>query len=120
MPPQYIFTIEHLSKVVGKKEILRDIWLAFYPGAKIAVLGNTGESKSTLLRIMAGVDKDFIGTARPASGISIGFLAQEPLLDPTKTVLGNVQEGVESTRALLSRFDEINAQLAEPLEPDEM
>src|SRR3954454_12607966 len=120
MPPQYIFTIENLSKNHAKKEILKNIWLSFYPGAKIGVLGGNGAGKSSLLRIMAGVDKDFIGTARPASGISIGFLPQEPVLNPTKDVLGNVEEAVPPPRALLTGFDAINARLGEPLEPEEM
>src|SRR5205823_2326221 len=96
------------------------IWLSFYPGAKIGVLGGNGAGKSTLLRIMAGEDRDFHGTARPAPGTTIGYLSQEPALDPTKTVLGNVEEAVAHTRALLSRFDAINARLGEPIDPDEM
>ena len=120
MPPQYIFTIEGLSKAHAKKEVLRDIWLSFYPGAKIGVLGGNGAGKSTLLRIMAGVDKDFHGTARPAAGATIGYVSQEPTLDPTKDVLGNVEVAVAKIRGLLRRFDEINARLAEPIEPDEM
>jgi ATP-binding cassette ChvD family protein len=120
MPPQYIFTIEKLSKAYAKKEVLRDIWLAFYPGAKIGVLGGNGSGKSTLLRIMAGIDTDFHGTARPAPGITIGFVPQEPTLDSSKNVLGNVEEAVAPVRALLARFDEINARLGEPMEPDEM
>ena len=83
MPPQYIFTIENLSKAYGKKEVLKNIWLSFYPGAKIGVIGGNGSGKSTLLRIMAGLDNDFVGTARPAPGISIGYLPQEPTLDPS-------------------------------------
>src|SRR5438067_1525590 len=106
MPPQYIFTIENLSKAHGKKEVLKNIWPAFYPGAKIGVLGGNGAGKSTLLRIMAGVDKDYLGTARPASGVTIGFLPQEPTLDPTKDVLGNVEEAVAPLRSSLARFDE--------------
>ena len=120
MPPQYIFQIENLSKVHGKKEVLKNIWLSFYPGAKIGVLGGNGAGKSTLLRIMAGIDKDFLGTARPASGIAIGYLPQEPTLDPSKDVLGNVMEAVGPTRAILDRYDAINARLGEALEPDEM
>jgi ATP-binding cassette ChvD family protein len=120
MPPQYIFTIENLSKSHGKKEVLRNIWLSFYPGAKIGVLGNNGSGKSTLLRIMAGVDTDFVGTAKPAPGVSIGFLPQEPTLNPDKDVLGNVEEAVAATRALLVRFDEINARLGEGPDADEM
>jgi ATP-binding cassette ChvD family protein len=120
MAEQYIFTIEHLSKAYGKKEVLRDIWLAFYPGAKIGVLGANGSGKSTLLRIMAGIETDHLGTARPAPGITIGYVPQEPMLDPTKDVLGNVEEAVAPVRALLTRFDEINTRLAEPMEPEEM
>ncbi|WP_435010988.1 energy-dependent translational throttle protein EttA [Tundrisphaera lichenicola] len=120
MPPQYIFTIENLSKAIGKREILKNIWLSFYPGAKIGVLGGNGAGKSTLLRIMAGVDKDFIGTARPAPGTRIGYLSQEPVLDPTLDVRGNVELAVAPTRALLNRYDEINLKLGEPLDPDEM
>src|SRR5438270_9137819 len=99
MPPQYIFTIENLAKAYGKKDVLKGIWLSFYPGAKIGVLGGNGSGKSTLLRVMAGVDKDYLGTARPAPGISIGYLAQEPALDPTRTVLGNVEQAVAPVRA---------------------
>ena len=120
MAQQYIFTIENLSKTHGKKEVLKGIWLSFYPGAKIGVLGGNGAGKSTLLRIMAGVDKDFIGTARPAPGISIGYLSQEPLLNPNKTVLGNVEEAVAPVRALLDRFDAINSRLGEGPDGDEM
>ena len=120
MPPQYIFQIENLSKSIAKREILKNIWLSFYPGAKIGVLGGNGAGKSTLLRIMAGVDKDFVGTARPAPGTRIGYLAQEPLLDPTRDVRGNVELAVAPTRALLNRYDEINLRLGEPLDPDEM
>ncbi len=116
MPPQYIFTIEKLSKAYGKKEVLKGIWLAFYPGAKIGVIGGNGSGKSTLLRIMAGIDTDFIGTARPASGITSGYLPQEPMLDPARDVRGNVEIAVAPMRAHLARFDEINTQLA--LGPD--
>jgi ATP-binding cassette ChvD family protein len=120
MPAQYIFTIENLSKTYAKREVLKGIWLAFFPGAKIGVIGGNGSGKSTLLRIMAGEETDFIGTARPAPGTRIGFLPQEPTLDPTKDVRGNVEEGVSAIRALLQRFDAINARLGEPIEPDEM
>ncbi len=120
MPAQYIFTIENLSKAYGKKDVLKGIWLSFYPGAKIGVLGGNGSGKSTLLRIMAQVEKDFNGTARPAAGIRIGYVPQEPTLNPAKDVRGNVEEGVAAVRALLERFDAINARLGEPLEPDEM
>jgi energy-dependent translational throttle protein EttA len=120
MPPQYIFQIENLSKAIAKREILKNIWLSFYPGAKIGVLGGNGAGKSTLLRIMAGVDKDFIGTAKPAPGTTIGFVQQEPLLDPSLDVRGNVELAVAKTRSLLNRFDQINARLGEPLDPDAM
>jgi ATP-binding cassette ChvD family protein len=101
-------------------KVLDDIWLSFLPGAKIGVLGVNGAGKSSLLRIMAGEETQFVGEAFPASGISIGFLPQEPRLDPKKTVLGNVEEGVAETRALLHRYDEVNGRLGEDLSPDEM
>ncbi len=120
MPPQYIFQIDNLSKSIAKRDILKNIWLSFYPGAKIGVLGGNGAGKSTLLRIMAGVDKDFVGTAKPAPGTTIGFVQQEPTLDASLDVRGNVELAVAKTRALLTRFDQINARLGEPLDPDEM
>ncbi|PYO55767.1 MAG: energy-dependent translational throttle protein EttA [Candidatus Rokuibacteriota bacterium] len=121
MAYQYIFTMKDLRKVVPpKREILKGIWLSFYPGAKIGVLGANGAGKSTLLRIMAGLDQDFLGEAWPAEGIRVGHLPQEPRLDPGKDVRGNVEDGVAEVRALLARFDEINARLAEPLDADEM
>jgi len=120
MPPQYIFQIENLTKAHYKKEVLKNIWLSFYPGAKIGVLGGNGAGKSTLLRIMAGVDKDFQGTAKAAAGARVGYLPQEPTLDPTKDVLGNVMQAVAPTRALLDRYDAINARLGEGPEGDEM
>src|SRR5262245_36439551 len=121
MAYQYIFVMKDLRKVVPpKREILKGIWLSFFPGAKIGVIGPNGAGKSSLLRIMAGVDQDFLGERRPADGVRIGYLPQEPRLDPDKDVRGNVEEGVAETRALLTRFDEINARLAEPLDADEM
>ena len=120
MPPQYIFTIENLSKAYAKKDVLKGIWLSFYPGAKIGVLGGNGSGKSTLLRIMAGVEKDFLGTARPVPGTSIGYVPQEPLLDLSRDVRGNVEQAVAPVRALLARFDAINAQLGAVTDPDAM
>ena len=121
MAHQFIFTMKDLKKIVPpKREILKGIWLSFYPGAKIGVLGSNGAGKSTLLRIMAGVDQDFLGEARPADGIKIGYLPQEPRLDPAKDVRGNVEEGVGEVRGLLTRFDEINARLGEPMDGDQM
>ena len=114
MPPQYIFQIEQLSKIANKKEILKNVWISFYPGAKIGVLGVNGSGKSTLLRIMAGVDKDFTGMAKPANGTRIGFVPQEPTLDETLDVRGNVEKAVAPIRKLLKRFDEINTRLCEP------
>src|SRR6185369_3357514 len=105
-----------LRKVVPpQREILKGIWLSFFPGAKIGVIGPNGAGKSTLLRIMAGVDTEFLGEARPADGIRVGYLPQEPRLDPTKNVLENVAEGVKETRALLKRFEDLSMKLGEPL-----
>ena len=116
MAHQYIFTMVNLRKVVPpQREILRGIWLSFFPGAKIGVLGPNGAGKSTLLRIMAGADRDFAGEAFAAEGTRIGYLSQDPRLDPSKDVLGNVEEGVAATRALLARFDELNEKLASDL-----
>ena len=120
MAPQYIFTMENVRKFYDKKEILKGIWLSFYPGAKIGVLGGNGAGKSTLLRIMAGVDKDFEGEARPYSKATIGYVPQEPKLDETKDVIGNLHEAVAETRALLKKYDTINEKLATELSEDEM
>jgi len=118
---QYIFTMNGVGKVVPPKtEILKDISLNFFPGAKIGVLGYNGAGKSTLLRIMAGVDKEYTGEARPQSGIKIGYLAQEPELDDSKDVRANVEEGVAETKALLDSFNEVNMKFAEPMSDDEM
>ncbi len=118
---QYIYTMEKVGKVVaGKKEILKDIYLSFFPGAKIGVLGLNGSGKSTLLRIMAGVDKDYIGEAKPAPNIKVGYLSQEPELDPAKNVRENVEEGVGETKALLDKYNEISAKFAEPMSDNEM
>ena len=112
---QYIYTMHRVSKVVPpKREILRDVSLSFFPGAKIGVLGLNGSGKSTLLRIMAGVDKEFEGEARPQPGIKIGFLAQEPELDPAKDVRGNVEDGVREIKNLVDRFNAISNAFAEP------
>ena len=119
--PQFIYTMKGLGKVHQPDHVvLKDIWLSFLPGAKIGVLGLNGSGKSTLLRIMSGKDQNFIGEAFPADGITIGFLEQEPALDPAKDVLGNVEEGVSEIRALLNRYDEINAKFGEELSPEEM
>jgi sulfate-transporting ATPase len=121
MAHQFVFTLKDLRKVVPpKREILRGIWLSFFPGAKIGVLGANGAGKSSLLRIMAAVDPDYLGDVWRAPDLRIGYLPQEPRLDRAKDVRGNVEDGVAETRALLARFDAINARFAKPLEPDEM
>jgi energy-dependent translational throttle protein EttA len=120
MNRQYIFTIERLLKKHGQREVLKDIWLAFYPGAKIGVLGRNGSGKSTLLRIMAGQDKDFDGEARLTDGFSRGYLSQEPQLNPELDVWGNLQEAIAPRRKVLDRYNEITAKLAEPMDDDKM
>ena len=118
---QFIYTMKGLGKIhPPDSQVLRDIWLSFYPGAKIGVLGMNGAGKSSLLKIMAGEDPHFTGEAFPSPGIKVGFLHQEPKLDAAKTVLGNVEEGVQATRDLLTRYDELNMKLCEDLPPDEM
>src|SRR6516225_3462035 len=113
MAEQYIFTIEGLSKAYNKREVLKNIWLAFYPGAKIGVIGSNGAGKSSLLRIMAQEDKDFLGTARLTPGFSVGFVPQEPRLDESTDVRGNIEQAVAGTRALLVRQEELGNQMAE-------
>lgn len=118
---QYIYTMQGVGKIVPpKREILKNIWLSFYPGAKIGVLGLNGSGKSTLLKIMAGLDKEIVGEARPLPGINVGYLPQEPQLDPNKNVRGNVEEGVKETIDLLNRFNAISDRFAEPMSDDEM
>jgi len=119
--PQFIYTMKGLGKVhPPDTKVLEDIWLSFYFGAKIGVLGLNGAGKSSLLKIMAGEDTSYLGEAFKADGISVGFLQQEPSLDSSKNVLGNVEEGVAATKALLTRYDEVNARLGEDLSPDDM
>src|SRR6185503_17464933 len=118
---QYIYTMKGLGKVHPPDAVvLKDIWLSFFPGAKIGVLGLNGAGKSSLLKIMAGEDHEFIGEAFPADGISVGFLPQEPRLDATKDVKGNVEEGVAEIKALLERYDELNMKLGEDMSPEAM
>jgi sulfate-transporting ATPase len=118
---QYIYTMNRVSKIVPpKRVILRDISLSFFPGAKIGVLGLNGSGKSTLLRIMAGIDTSIDGEARPQSGIKVGFLSQEPELDPSKDVRSVVMEGIGGSFALLERFNQISEQFAEPMDDDQM
>jgi ATP-binding cassette ChvD family protein len=120
MAQQYIFSMEDVSRTYDGKAVLQNIWLSFYPGAKIGVLGSNGSGKSTLLKIMAGVDKEFTGTARPAKGIKIGYFSQEPQLDPNFTVEQCLQEGVVESQAILDRYNEINMRLGEDISPEEM
>ncbi len=121
MAAQYIFTMQNLRKVVPpQREILKGIWLSFLPGAKIGVIGVNGSGKSSLLRIMAGVDEEFQGEAKAADGIKIGYLPQEPELDPNKNVLENIAEAVQETRDLLKRFEDLSMKLGEPMSDAEM
>lgn len=118
---QFVYTMNRVSKVVPpKREILKDISLSFFPGAKIGVLGLNGSGKSTLLKIMAGVDSEIDGEARPQPGINVGYLPQEPQLDPQQSVRDAVEEGAGEIKRLLTRFDEISAAFAEPMSDDEM
>ena len=121
MAQQYVYVMKDLRKVYPpNREVLKNIWLSFLPGAKIGLIGANGAGKSTLLKIMAGVIKDFLGEAWPAEGVRVGYLPQEPELDPTKSVLGNVEEGVRAVHDLLADFDRINARFGEDLSPEEM
>src|SRR4249920_1463260 len=118
---QYIYVMKGLNKTYpGGREVLKDIWLSFLPGAKIGVLGANGAGKSTLLRIMAGEEHEFSGEAWAAEGARTGFLPQEPALDPAKDVFGNIIEGLAETKALLDRFEEVSARFADELSPEEM
>jgi ATP-binding cassette ChvD family protein len=119
MAEQYIYTIENLTKAYAKREALKNIWLAFYPGAKIGVIGSNGAGKSSLLRIMAQEDKDFLGAARLTPGFSVGWVPQEPRLDESTDVRGNIEQAVAGTRALLHRQEELGNKMAEA-SPDEI
>jgi ATP-binding cassette ChvD family protein len=120
MAQQYIMSIEGLTRICDETAVLENIWLAFFPGAKIGVLGNNGAGKSTLLRIMAGDDQDFMGTVRPAKGIRIGYFPQEPRLNESRTVGQVIEEAVAGSRAVLERYNSLNMKLCEELAPDEM
>src|SRR4051812_35386767 len=120
MAEQYIFTIENLGKAYGKREVLKNIWLAFYPGAKIGVIGSNGAGKSSLLRVMAGLDQDHLGTARLTPGFTVGFVPQEPQLNEATDVRGNLEEAVAPLRALLRRSEELGAKFGETLSDAEM
>ncbi|HAR30484.1 MAG TPA: ABC transporter, partial [Gammaproteobacteria bacterium] len=118
---QFVYSMQGVTKIVPpKRVILENIWLSFFPGAKIGVLGLNGSGKSSLLRIMAGVDTEFEGEARPQKGIRIGYLPQEPQLDETLDVRGNVEQGVGGVMQLITEFNAISDRFAEPLDDDEM
>jgi ATP-binding cassette ChvD family protein len=118
---QYIYVMKGLGKAYpGGREVMKDVWLSFLPGAKIGVLGPNGAGKSTLLRIMAGEEQDFVGEAWAAEGVRVGYLPQEPTLDPSKDVFGNVVGGLAEVKALLDRFEAVSARFADDLSPDEM
>src|SRR5947209_13159635 len=119
MAEQYIFTIENLTRIYAKREVLKNIWLAFYPGAKIGVIGGNGAGKSSLLRVMAGVDNDFLGSARLTPGFAVGWVPQEPRLDESTDVRGNIEQAVAHVRALLTKQEEIGNKMAEA-DADEM
>lgn len=120
MSYQYIYVIKGLKKVYGTREVIKDLYLSFFPGAKIGVIGHNGSGKSTLLKIMAGIDKDFTGEAWAADGVKIGYLPQEPQLDPSKTAFENILDAVGEKRDLLNKFNEVSARFAEELSDDEM
>src|SRR5690242_8172126 len=121
MPPQFVYVMKGLGKVYPPdSRVLNDIWLSFLPGAKIGVLGLNGAGKSTLLKIMAGVEHNYIGEAFVGQGVSVGYLPQEPQLNPEKDVRGNVEEGVAEIKQLLEKYDAINMKLGEDMSPEEM
>lgn len=118
---QYVYVMKGLSKIYpGGKEVLKDVWLSFLPGAKIGIIGVNGSGKSTLMKIMAGLESEFIGEAWSAAGATVGYLSQEPQLDESKTVLENILEALHETKSLLDRFEEISAKFLEPMSDDEM
>jgi ATP-binding cassette ChvD family protein len=120
MSQKYIYQMSAMTKKIGQREVLKEIWLSFYPGAKIGVLGRNGSGKSTLLKIMAGLDQEFDGEAKLTEGYTVGLLTQEPHLNPDKDVFGNVEEAVAATRALLTEFEELSDKLGEVTDPEEM
>ncbi len=120
MPPQFVFQTQNLTRVFGDKTVFQDISLSFYYGAKIGIVGENGAGKSTLLRIMAGVDPDFMGTAQLGKGMRVGYVPQEPQLNPAKTVRGNLEEALEPVHALIRRYDEVADKMGEKLPKEQM
>ena len=121
MAQQFIYQMSNLKKFLGNgREVLRGISLSFFPGAKIGVIGPNGSGKSSLIKVMAGVDDDIMGEAKPAKGLRVGYLPQEPELDASKDVLGNVEEGVAEIRGLLDEFNELSMKFGEEMSDDEM
>ncbi len=120
MPPQYVFQTQNLTRIFGEKTVFQDISLSFYYGAKIGIVGENGAGKSTLLRIMAGEDKDYMGTAQLGKGMRVGYVPQEPRLNPAKTVRGNLDEALEPVHALVRRYDEVADKMGEKLPKDQM
>ncbi len=116
----YVFNLERVKKAYDGKEVLKGITLSFLPGAKIGVIGHNGAGKSTLMRIIAGEETDFDGEARPAPGITVGYVSQEPKLDPEKDVRGNIEDGLSGIRGLLAKYEDLSAKLGEDLGDDEM
>ncbi len=117
---EFVFTMQNVRKAYPGKVVIKDMTLAFLPGAKIGILGHNGAGKSTLLKIMAGVDQEYTGEAKPGRGVRVGYLPQEPQLDPSKTVRENVEEAVSEIRGLLNRFDEVSMKMGEDITPEEM
>ncbi|MGZ3269199.1 MAG: ATP-binding cassette domain-containing protein, partial [Croceibacterium sp.] len=118
---QYIYVMKGLTKAYpGGREVFKDIWLSFYPGAKIGIIGVNGAGKSTLMKIMAGMDTEFNGEAWAAQGTTVGYLSQEPELNPNLTVEENVLEALSETKGLLDRFEAISSRFAEPMSDEEM
>src|SRR5687768_11491292 len=118
--PEYIYSVRNLTKKYGTKEVLRGITLAFYYGAKIGVIGHNGSGKSTLLRVMSGADREFDGDAMLLDGSTVAYVPQEPSLDPSKTVMGNIEDAVAPVRALLKRYEALSEKLGESLSDAEM
>ena len=120
MPPQFVFQTQNLTRIFGEKIVFQDISLSFYYGAKIGIVGENGAGKSTLLRIMAGEDKDYMGTAQLGKGMRVGYVPQEPRLNPAKTVRGNLEEALEPVHALVRRYDEVADKMGEKLPKEQM